>query len=244
MKAMLFGAAANDLSEEVERHPELELVTSQPEVVICYGGDGTLLSAELEWPGVPKVPIKNSRRGIRCISRPPRAVIERLAQGRLVRTEYMKLECALQHHDHPEPLCLLTAMNEFNVHMGNVNSAVRFRMWINDDPYNNGQETIGDGFVISTPFGSTAYFNHLTRGVFYTGMGIAMKAPAEQTTHVIVPETSVVRVRITRGPAVLAFDNSPEYFDLEEGDVMTVRRHGRPAVVMTWQAMTHPSDRF
>jgi NAD+ kinase len=135
-------------------------------------------------------------------------------------------------------------MNEFNVHMGRINSAVRYRLWINDEPFHGGHEIIGDGLVISTPFGSTAYFNHITRGVFHLGIGIAFKAPVEQTSHIIVPEQAQFRVAFTRGPAVLAFDNSPDYFDLGKDDELIVRKSDQPATILTWQVMTHPSDEF
>lgn len=244
MRTILYGPEASTLRDELARHEGLELVEARADVVVCFGGDGTLLSAELQWPGVPKVPIKNSRRGMRCLPHPPRMILERLARGQLVRTEYMKIECAVRHPDEQEPFCTLTAMNEFNLHMGYINSAVRFRLWINGEPYADGEEIIGDGCVISTPFGSTAYFNHLTRGIFYEGIGIAFKASTAQTSHVVVPHDAGIRVLIERGPAILGFDNSPEYFDLDRGDELTVRKYAQSATILTLGAMLRPSDEF
>jgi NAD+ kinase len=241
MKAILFGAESQKLEPEVRKHSGITLVEEEPDVVLSYGGDGTLLAAERRWPGIPKVPIKNSRRGIRCLAHPPAEVIQRLAEGRLVRTEYLKLACEVQRAD---AAACVTAMNEINVHMGRINSAVRFKLWVDDEPYGEGREIIGDGFVISTPFGSTAYFNHITRGVFYAGMGVAFKAPTEQTDHIVVPEESAINMLISRGPAVLACDNSTEYHKLGEGDSLVVRKHAEPAVLLTWQRMSHPSDEF
>ena len=250
MKILLYGADSKDIIDQVEKCSELTLVDNEPDVVVCYGGDGTLLSAELKWPGIPKVPIRNSRRGHRCIPHAPDDVIARLAQEELVKTEYIKLECAMYHHDHPEAVCFLSAMNEVNVHMAHINSAVRYKIWINDEMYtpldrnSDDHEIIGDGFVISTPFGSTAYFNHITRGVFRVGLGIAFKYTAEQANHLIVPDDSTVRVMITRGPAVLAFDNLPSYFNIQENDEIVVRKHSKPAILLTYQKMKYPSDRF
>ncbi|MBN2307503.1 MAG: NAD(+)/NADH kinase [Candidatus Hydrogenedentes bacterium] len=244
MKILLYGAESGTLKGELAKYPDFDVVDDDPDVVVSYGGDGTLLSAELQWPGVPKVPIKNSRRGIRCMPHPPAEVIGRLASNRLVRTEFLKLECALRRQDQAEPACYLTAMNEFNVHMGRINSAVRYRLYVDGEAYDGDDEIIGDGFVVSTPFGSTAYFNHLTRGVFHAGIGIAFKAPTNHTSHVVVPDTAVVRVVICRGPAVLAFDNSTDYRELDAGDELSIRRHAYPAVVYTWQPMSHPSDKF
>lgn len=244
MNTILFGADSLQLEAEVRKHPNLNIVDADPEVVVSFGGDGTLLAAERRWPSVPKVPIKHSERGIRCMAHPPAEIIERLANGSLVRTEYLKVACEVHHADSGEPGTCVTAMNEINVHMGRINSAVRFKLWVDEEPYGTGREIIGDGFVISTPFGSTAYFNHITRGVFYSGLGIAFKAPTEHTHHMVVPEETVITIRVTRGPAVLAFDNSTEYHSLTDGDALVVRKHAQPAVLLTWQYMSHPSDQF
>ena len=244
MRTLLFGDQADELRGEVAKHASLTPAEAAPEVIICYGGDGTLLSAERRWPGIPKVPIRNSRRGNRCIAHPVSAVLERVAQGKLVRTEYMKLQCTVRHADEAEPSFQLMAMNEINVHMGRINSAVRFKMWLNDNPYGQGREILGDGLVVSTPFGSTAYFSHITRGVFHAGIGIAFQNTTEHTNHLVVPEDDVIRVVITRGPATLAHDNSPDYLPILEGHELIARKHPKPAVILTWDPMSYPSDEF
>jgi len=244
MKVLLFGARATDIRDEFLRHPELELVLKDPDVIVCYGGDGTLLTAERQWPGVPKCPIRNSRRGNRCIEHPAPAVLQRLARQELTQTLYDKLECIVRRPEQGEPVVHLAAMNEVNAHMARINSALRFKMWIDDEPYKGGGEILGDGFVISTPFGSTAYFNHITRGLFHSGIGVAFKSTSEHTNHVIVPANSVLRVLITRGPGTMTYDNSTEYDDLYEGDELLAKRHPTPAVILTWAPMKHPCDEF
>ena len=244
MRTLLFGAHAESLEREIHRHESLTLVDDAPDVVISYGGDGTLLAAERQWPGVPKLPIRNSRRGVRTIHHPPAEVIGSLARGELTPMAFIKVECTLRHNGDADSHTMV-AMNEFNVHMGHVNSAVRFKMWLNGTPYANGLELIGDGLVVSTPFGSTAYYNHITRGIFYEGLGVAFKYVAEHTTHMVVPESTLVRVNITRGPAVLAYDSAPEYLQLEEGAELLIRKADQPAVVLTWaDRLCHPSESF
>jgi len=244
MKTILFGAEAETLRPLIERHPALSLDSNSPDVIVCFGGDGTLLSAELRWPGVPKVPIRNSRRGNRCIPHPPGAVLKRMAAGALSRTEFLKIECSVQFKGNRSPSRHLVSMNEFNVHMGHINAAVRFKLWLDNDPYLEGREILGDGLVVSTPFGSTAYFTQITRGIFHAGLGIAFKNTTELTSHLVVPDTVAVRILITRGPAALAFDNSPEYIDLGEGDVLEVRKHDQCATILTWDPVAHPTDAF
>jgi len=232
-RVLLFGAQARDLEKEVAKHANLVRVDTDPDIVVSYGGDGTLLAAELAWPGVPKAPILNSMRGKRCIRHPAAEVIQHLANGSLLHTKYTKVECAIQRRGESEPDCYVTALNEINVHKGRINSAVRFRLWLNDYPYEEGIEILGDGLVLCTPFGSTAYFNKITRCAFTQGIGIAFKATSEHTNHLVVPDSVQVRVLVTRGPAILAFDSSTQYIDLEEGDQLITRKHPRGATILT-----------
>ena len=244
MKTLLYGAHAGELTPEVQRFPSLELVHANPDVVICYGGDGTLLSAELKWPGVPKLPIRNSRRGHRCIPHPIRDILARLAANDLHRSQFVKLCCEV-HHDDGTPMTEpLTAMNEINLHMGRINSAVRFKLWIDDEPFEEGLEIVGDGLVVSTPFGSTAYFNQITRGVFNTGLGIDFKYTSHPINHLVVHDTVPLRVLITRGPAVAAYDNAPDFLGLQAGNELTIRKHTHPALILTWDPRSSLSHQF
>jgi NAD+ kinase len=241
MKTLLHGKQADTIKGLIAEHPAFELVETDPAIVVCYGGDGTLLTAEQRWPGVPKVPILNSSRGNRCIARPPEEVLDRLSAGDLARTEFTKLECRVEYDSVEQENQTVVAMNEVNVHMGNINSAVRVQVWLGDEPYNGGNEILGDGMVVSTPFGSTAYYNKITRSEFYTGLGIAFNNTGEHTSHVVVPDNLTIRVRLNRGPAVLSFDNSHDYIRVEQNDMLIIRKHVQLATIYTWAPVTHPS---
>jgi len=97
MKILLHGKEAATIKDVIAARSEFELVETDPDTIVCFGGDGTLLTAEQRWPGVPKVPILNSSRGNRCIARPPAEVLDRLAANELRRTEFTKLECKIKH---------------------------------------------------------------------------------------------------------------------------------------------------
>ena len=171
-------------------------------------------------------------------------MLEALAQGRPTPSELIKFECVLREPNGAKAASLVS-MNDFNIHMGRINSAVRFKVWLDDEPYEDGLELIGDGLLVSTPFGSTAYYNHITRGLFYGGIGVAFKYIAQHTTHMVLPEDCVVRVLITRGPAVLAYDSAPDYHDLEANSELVIRKADQPAVILTWGPTSkHPSQAF
>lgn len=231
LRVHTFGAQARKLEQELEKHPNLIPDPENPEIIISYGGDGTLLASELKWPGLPKVPILNSYRGHRCIPHPPAEVLAGLARHALVRNVYTKLECAVQFTD--RPALSLTALNEFTTHMGRINSAVRFKLWLNEDPYEDGLEILGDGFLVCTPFGSTAYYNKITRGIFTKGIGIAFKATTEHSNHLVLPDNVTCRFLITRGPTILAYDSAPDYYELNQGDELIVKKHPIGATILT-----------
>ena len=232
-QVLLYGPGAQELGVEVSAHPGLTIVESSPDVLICYGGDGTLLAAEAEWPGIPKVPVLNSRIGHHCIHEDIHEVIARLARGELVANKYNKLRCAIHRKGHPEPRHIITPLNEISVQKQRTNSAVRFQLWIDDEEYEHGLEIVGDGFIVCTPFGSTSYFSKITRGAFICGMGIAFCASDQRTNHIVVPPKTLIRLRITRGPAVLAHDSSQEYVELTGGDELVVQEHPDGATILT-----------
>ena len=243
VRLLLFGAEAQRLEQFIEEYDTLELVADAPDIVVCYGGDGTLLAAELAWPGLPKVPILNSRTGHRCLRHPPAEVFERLAEDRLVHNEYPKLECRISTASGGSS-DVLTPLNEINVQKGRINSAVRYRVSINEVPYEEGREILGDGFVICTAFGSTAYFSKITRGVFNQGIGLAFMATPEHINHVILPEDAVIRLAITRGPAVLAYDCASRFVTLESGDELMVQEHPHGATILTCDPVTRLDEPF
>jgi len=65
MKVLLTGKNSQDI-ENLLKSLGFEMVKSNPDVIISFGGDGTLLSAEREYPGVPKLPIRNSQFCHKC----------------------------------------------------------------------------------------------------------------------------------------------------------------------------------
>ncbi|NLN94060.1 MAG: hypothetical protein GX130_12245 [Candidatus Hydrogenedens sp.] len=245
LRVTLFGKEAATLLPLLQVETSLQVVTEDPDLVICYGGDGTLLAAELDWPGIPKVPILNSKRGNRCIQRRPDEVISALGRRELVQTQYTKLMCRLFTEGNlKEPAHVLTCLNEINVHMGRINSAVRFQLSINNIPFEEGVEIVSDGFVVCTAFGSNAYFKAITKGIFTEGIGVAFKATTHPVNHIVLPEDSRFCFVVTRGPATLAYDNSAEYIDLEEGDRIRICRYPESAIILTCDPVTKLDEPF
>lgn len=116
----------------------------------------------------------------------------------------------------------MLALNDIMVRNSNITSATRFRVWVDDSEYFG--EIVGDGLLVCTPFGSSAYFRSITNTVIHAGIGVAFNNSTEHVSHLVASSRSVLRVRITRGPAVMAADNDPCAVELRTGDEITIRR--------------------
>lgn len=244
-KILLFGKDIEELIPIFKKFPQLKIVQENPDFVLSYGGDGTLLSSELAYPHIPKIPVLNSLHGHRCIPHPPEEVLRRLVEDKLVPYRYMKLLCSVYPDGQDTPSHQFEALNEVMVEKGKINTAVRFKIWVNGISYEGeGREILGDGFMISTPFGSTAYFSNVTRGIFWKGIGIALMATSESVTHIILPEDTVTEVKITRGPAIFAHDNSPESIPIEAGDTLVVKRCPQDAIIYSCGVVHRLSEPF
>jgi NAD+ kinase len=221
-RVLVLGDDVEGILHQVEESG-LEPVTESPDVVLTYGGDGLLLHSEREWPGVPKLPLRNSRHGKKCEPHQIQVALARLISGDLHRREHIKLRGEAKER-------VQIGLNDVLVHNSRPTSSVRCRIWVDDREF--GDEIVGDGVVVATPFGSTAYYRSITRGVFRSGIGLAFNNSTVPVDHMVLREESRIRVRITRGPAIVAADNHIDWIPLERGDEVEIRRDEGKAVIL------------
>src|SRR4029453_16965160 len=65
----------------------LRVVRRDAELVLCHGGDGTLLRAARDWPDLPKLPARVAARNQLSPDHQLDAILARLMRGELGRTE-------------------------------------------------------------------------------------------------------------------------------------------------------------
>lgn len=192
------------------------------EMVICHGGDGALLGAEREFPGVPKFPLRDSATSPVCSCHTLEARLLALAEKRYEVTELPKLSGRWQNEE-------IFGINDIFIHNKICCGALRYSVTIDGKLY--APEILGDGVGLSTVHGSTAYFRSITRGVFRTGMGLAFSNATADVSHLILPETSVVEIKILRGPGLIIADNSP-VSEIAENEVITLSLAPQKAAVI------------
>ncbi len=125
----------------------------------------------------------------------------------------------------------LTCTNDFIIRNKIPTQAIRFTVSINKEKIND--IFIGDGVVISTPFGSTAYFNSVTGKSFKTGFGIAFNNIQTNDKNIMLKDIDKVKVKIIRGPAELGTDNNPRTIILNTGDYVHVSKSNHNLMVIT-----------
>lgn len=193
---------------------KFSFVEENPEMVFCYGGDGTLLYSEREYPGVPKVMVKNSQTCNLCPNIEKDQIIEHVLAGNYTIVEHKKLSAKVGE-------TVLAALNDVVIAHPSVNGAIRMRVKIDGKQYGH-DELVGDGVIFSTPIGSTGYYQTITRSNFDKGIGVAFNNMIHLISHVVIEETSKIEVEVVRGPGFLAVDNDTGGVELETGDVVEV----------------------
>ena len=221
MKLLIVGRKPQEAAALLKKHGgAFRIVNTNPEVVVSYGGDGTLMESEYRYPGVPKLYLRNSRIGKLGHHKDNAAIVDHFAKGEYVVLERIKLEVSKSKKT-------LTGLNDIVVHNKDPRHAIRYTVSLNGDLM--GGEIIGDGVVLATPLGSTGYYRSITDSYFESGIGLAFNNSTEQSDHIVLGENRVVTIEITRGPAVCYADNQKIFLELKEGDSVLVKKSSKIA---------------
>jgi len=147
---------------------EFEKNDENPDFVVVVGGDGTLLQAEKEYPGIPKLCIRKNAKRYEFHNE----------------KDIEKIICKVKEKDFKikvvEKLCVELnekikdlAMNDIYIHHS-PQKAIRFSFRCVDKKYSlEIKELIGDGLIVSTAHGSKAYFFSITGFSFENSFGFS-----------------------------------------------------------------------
>lgn len=214
--------------EDLIKSLGFEIVTENSETIISYGGDGTLLASERDYPGIPKLPIRDSRFCNKCSDHDNKTVLEALLQNRLELKEYKKLETTFFYKT-------LLALNDFAIRNTQPMHAIRFQTTPLDSKL-----LIGDGIVLSTPFGSTGYFRSITQQTFKAGFGLALNNTTEQIAPIFLKDEDQITFKLVRGIATLSLDNNPDIFNIDEGSEITFKLSSQTAKIYELESLRCP----
>lgn len=205
----------------VEDHlPEfdLKLDKKNPDVVISFGGDGTSLYGERVYPGIPRIMIKHSKTCNKCEEHDFSKVLQAIKEGRFEIKEEIKIEGIVNKN----PKKKLIGLNEISIHHKIPTKSIRFRVKVNGKIIAG--EAIGDGLVVATPYGSTAYFYSVSRRKFSKGLGIAFNNTKKRRKSIVVKDNSMIEVEILRGKGLMTADENERMIPINKGDLITIKK--------------------
>lgn len=235
MRVLLAGKNSKSI-EGIVKEAGFEMVNTNPEIIISYGGDGTLLYSERMYPGVPKLPIRDSLVCIKCPDHDEKFLLKKLLEGKLHLKQYRKLKTTvLSRSDKLALYQTLYALNDFVIRNITPIHAIRFEILPS-----NKKLLIGDGIVVSTPFGSTGYFKSITGQIFEKGFGLAFNNTTSQLAPLFFKEKDTVTFKLVRGEATLSFDNNPDIFNVDEGSELVFKLSDKTAKIYELQSLRCP----
>lgn len=182
----------------VRREPEENLGRSA-DLMVAIGGDGTLLHAARLTAAysVPVLGVNRGRLGFLADIGPTemRDRVDEILEGRFVQDRRAMLRAQLQRTGEPDLCC--DALNDVVVQKWQTARMLDFETWI-DDRYVNTHR--GDGLVIATATGSTAYALSCGGPILYPGLDALVLAPICPHTlsdrPIVVPASSTIEIRL------------------------------------------------
>ena len=217
MKVVVVGHARKLIEDKLPEF-SLELDEKNPDVVISFGGDGTALYGERVYPGIPRIMIKHSKICVKCKEHDFSKVLNVLREKRYKIKDEIKVEVIVND----DPNKRLVGLNEVGIHHKIPTKALRLKIKVNGKIIE--EEQIGDGLIVATPYGSTAYFYSICRKKFSKGLGIAFKNPKSGKRSLIVDNNPIIEVEVLRGVGLVATDNDERMFEVTSGDKILIKK--------------------
>jgi len=225
---------------DIELVDESELAT-RADVIVAIGGDGTMLHAarRVALHGVPLLGINLGKLGFLTDILPEQALdaVDSILSGDHLAEERRMLEAELVHDG--KPLEPMIALNDVVLQKRGSSRILDFATWI-DGSYVNTHG--GDGLVVATPTGSTAYALSCGGPIIQPNLNAIVMVPICPHTlsdrPLVLDPKSVIEVRLQPGtqvPALVACDGD-EYGSLLPDGVLRIRASDARVTLL------HPRD--
>lgn len=218
-----------EVSKELEWSETFSIDSDKVDFLLVIGGDGTLLRAiqRLKYIDTPVMGIRTGRRGF-LLDVDPKEALDRLRdllEGRYSIYEYMRLRASLGDND------VYYALNEFVI--ANVRDTrsrvITLRVNIDSDPL---YSIDGDGVIVSTPLGSTAYAFSAGGPIVDADMEAIIVAPlAPMQTNakpvVLSPKRTIEVVNISEDDIALCIADGETTSRIRPGGSITITKAER-----------------
>ena len=224
----------------IERRQEARLA-DDVDLIVAVGGDGTMLhAARLAAPrGVPVLGVNRGRLGFLADIGPAdlRDRIDEILSGRYVRDQRAMLQATLSFSKGPGRTC--HALNDVVLQKWQTGRMLDFETWI-DGRYVNTHG--GDGLVVATATGSTAYALSCGGPILYPELDAVVLAPICPHTlsdrPIVVRASSTIEVRLVERPDTRAqiTCDGVSLGEITPGEALVVSRAPQSVTLL------HPAD--
>lgn len=216
--------------KEVRTRPDLKSLRHAVDLLLVFGGDGTMLGVAREAAGSPTPILGVNIGGLGFLTAVPSAGLAR-ALEHLWKGEYRfeprallaaEARCGRRHIQ-------LTALNDIVIGRVHASRLIELEVSVDGDPVTRYR---CDGLIICTPTGSTAYSLGAGGAVVHPTAKVMELTPICPHTlsnrSLVLPNSSVIHVtsRSPTGSTLLSADGQTTT-ELEEGDTVIIRRSRR-----------------
>ena len=189
-----------------------------PDVLIAYGGDGTLASKWREAFDAKKAiwPIRNYG-----MCQKHEELLKALVEDNALKLKDVKFNQTLHQLaevNYPFEVAGVKklALNEIQVKSNDITEALRFDVYVNGKKYY--KNVIADGVLFAAPNGATGYWKSVTRTIFRDGCGLAFIAPTVGISNLVLKSTDFVKLVLVRDASVaLSYDKTKVISDVSKG---------------------------
>ncbi|MFO7285506.1 MAG: NAD(+)/NADH kinase [Gammaproteobacteria bacterium] len=225
---------------DIELLDEAELA-ARADVIVAIGGDGTMLHAarRVAQHDVPLLGVNLGKLGFLTDILPEHALetIDAILSGDHVAEKRLMLEAVVDGNGETRPPMI--ALNDVVLQKRGSSRILDFATWV-DGSYVNTHG--GDGLVVATPTGSTAYALSCGGPIIQPNLNAIVMVPICPHTlsdrPLVLNASSVLEVRLhpgTETPAFVACDGE-EYGPLEPSQTLRIRTSGASVTLL------HPRD--
>lgn len=212
-----------------------KIVKEKPELVISYGGDGSFLYAEHNYPHVPKIITRNKSICNLCIENLSlKNMLEQYTAKEYSIIAVPYLEITIKRHTGKKEK--IFAVSDVTIRNKDQFHAIRFDIKTNEEKH---EHIIGDGIVSANKLGIRGYFYSITKkdirneSDFSKNIATAINNATSSKREYFI--SNEVWFNLKRNEASLTVDNLKRVINLYENDQVYIRLSKKCSRIITFE---------